>query len=180
MNRTFHWPVIILFIGFAGTSCQQTPSYRFVRVIELGEVAPTGMVVTLDGFWISEARHNRLIKYDWNGNTIEVLRGFRRPMRIAMLADTLYVPEYLIDSVTVVVGGMRRALDLPLRLDAPAAVDDDSHSYAIADFYNHRVILVDDDSVHVIGRPGHGPGELHYPTDIALIGNKEMRSSAAP
>jgi len=48
----------------------------------------------------------------------------------------------------------------------PLAVD--GNSVAIADFYNHRIILQQDDKVTIIGKEGHNDGELYYPTDVDI------------
>ncbi|MFD2833837.1 6-bladed beta-propeller [Gramella sp. AN32] len=43
---------------------------------------------------------------------------------------------------------------------------------AIADFYNHRIILQINDEVHFIGKEGHDKGELYYPIDVKIQQDK--------
>ena len=42
------------------------------------------------------------------------------------------------------------------------------NTIAVADFYNHRIILQHNGQTTTIGYEGHGPGELYYPTDVDL------------
>ena len=39
---------------------------------------------------------------------------------------------------------------------------------AVADFYNHRIILQQDNKTTTFGIEGHGDGELYYPTDVEI------------
>jgi len=52
----------------------------------------------------------------------------------------LYIPEYSADTVTIIDDNERSFLSLKNELDAPAGVDVKGDIYAIADFYNHRIV----------------------------------------
>ena len=56
--------------------------------------------------------------------------------------------------------------------DAPAGVFVNDSLIAVVDFYNHRIILQDENEVMIIGKEGHNKGELYYPTDVALVNDK--------
>ncbi len=41
---------------------------------------------------------------------------------------------------------------------------------AIADFFNHRIVLKEREDTFILGEEGHGNGELYYPTDVEIHG----------
>ena len=66
-------------------------------------------------------------------------------------------------------------LTLQDSLDAPAAVDISGDHIAIADFYNHRVLLKSGDDWQVLGGKGKGVGQMTYPTDCLLYTSPSPR-----
>jgi len=49
---------------------------------------------------------------------------------------------------------------------------------AVADFYNHRIIVKNDSGTYTFGKKGHKNGELFYPTDVKIINNKIIVADA--
>ncbi|MEZ7496953.1 NHL repeat-containing protein [Leeuwenhoekiella aequorea] len=172
--------VFILIAAFLGTiflfSCrgkqeQKTEisaQWKFVKSIDLNNVNPIGIVAQENFLWLSDVDNNRIVKIGLDGKIIESFDGFQRPMHIAIQKDKIYVPEYTSDSLKILEDGKVSTYKLKEKPDAIAGVSIDGKTAAVADFYNNRIILQQDDKVTVIGKEGHNDGELYYPTDVQL------------
>ena len=142
--------------------------WKFVKSIDLNNVNPIGIVAQGDFLWLSDVDNNRIVKIDLNGKIIESFDGFQRPMHIAIQKDKVYVPEYTSDSLKVLEDGKVSIYKLKEKPDAIAGVSIDGNTVAVADFYNNRIILQQDNKVTIIGKEGHKDGELYYPTDVEI------------
>jgi DNA-binding beta-propeller fold protein YncE len=151
-------------------SCFEKPKsqWNFKEVVELKGIAPVGIAIDGNYIWLSDPDHKRVVKTDLRGNILEEITRLERPMHITLSERKLYVPEYLNDSIRVIDGGKDTYLRIKTKLDAPAGVAVGDGTVAIADFYNHRVLLIEDDNELSLGSEGHGPGELYYPTDVEI------------
>ncbi|MFB6307518.1 MAG: 6-bladed beta-propeller [Flavobacteriales bacterium] len=152
-------------------ACHQQSQWQFKKTIKLGEIQPIGIVKVNDYFWISDAGNNRIVKLDDQGNLVKEYIGFQRPMHLAYQNGKLYIPEYLTDTIKTLDKGKISHLPLLKKPDAPAAIDINENQIAVADFYNHRIILQQGDKVITIGKKGHNDGELNYPTDVKIFNN---------
>jgi DNA-binding beta-propeller fold protein YncE len=108
----------------------------------------------------------------WGDSALEL----HRPMHVSLgPGHSLYVAEYLNDRITVLDSAGHLVTRLggttgsgPGELDAPAGAAELGGAVFTADFYNHRVQVLDGAAPRVIGRPGRiFAGRLHYPTDVA-------------
>jgi DNA-binding beta-propeller fold protein YncE len=142
--------------------------WKFVKCIELKNVNPIGIVAQGDFLWLSDVDNNRIVKIDLNGEIIESFDDFQRPMHIAIQKDKVYVPEYTSDSLKILEDGKVSIYKLKEKPDAIAGVSIDGNTVAIADFYNNRIILQQDNKITIIGKEGHKDGELYYPTDVEI------------
>jgi len=165
-------PFITLITVILLTACHNEQArWQFKKTIELGEIQPIGIVKVNDHFWISDAGNNRIIKLDDQGNTVKEYTGFQRPMHLTYHNDKLYIPEFLTDTIKTLHKDKISHLPLLKKPDAPAAIDISENQIAVADFYNHRIILQQGDQVITIGKKGHNDGELYYPTDVEIFNN---------
>jgi len=152
-------------------SCtNEKKEWTFDREIALEDIAPIGMAIDETAIWISDGDNNRLIKTDLNGNIIDKVEGFNRPMHLDAEMGKIYIPEYVTDSIVVISDVGKYYLEIEEELDAPAGIDVSGNNVAIADFYNHRIILKSNDDLISIGKKGmKADGDLHYPTDVQIV-----------
>lgn len=172
--------VFVLIAAFLGTlflfSCRGeqekkteiNSQWKFVKNIDLNNVNPIGIVAQENFLWLSDVDNNRIVKINLDGKIIESFDGFQRPMHIAIQKDKIFVPEYISDTVKIIENGIASIFVLKENTDAIAGIAVDGNTIAVADFYNHRIILQQEDKVTILGKEGHNDGELYYPTDVAI------------
>ena len=146
--------------------------WKFVREIKIDNISPTGLQTDGEYLWISDVKNNRVIKTDLDGNIVKEYPDINRPMHLSIYNSTVYVPEYLTDKLKIINGDEIEEYPLKEKPDAPAGVFVNDSLIAVVDFYNHRIILQDENEVMIIGKEGHKKGELYYPTDVALVNDK--------
>ncbi len=146
--------------------------WEFVREIKVENISPTGLQTDGEYLWISDAKNNRVIKTDLDGSIVKEYPDIKRPMHLSLYNSKIYVPEFLIDKIKIISNDDINEYPLMEKPDAPSGVSVNDTSIAIADFYNHRIILQGKDDIILIGKEGHNEGELYYPTDAALVNNK--------
>jgi DNA-binding beta-propeller fold protein YncE len=164
---------LLLFFG-----CSTNKDYKFVQEVNLNGMKPISIAVAEDGIWVSDSENNRIVKINENGKIISEFDGFQRPMHISLFKEKVYVPEYLNDSIKVISNGKVLTLNLRMKPNAPAGIDVLDSFTAIADFYNHRIIVKNEDSTYSFGSKGHKAGKLFYPTDVKIIGDKIIVADA--
>ena len=142
--------------------------WTYKTQISLGDISPIGITSDRKTLWLSDPDNNRLVKTDLQGNILKKQTGLQRPMHIAFLEGKLYVPEYLTDTIRVFENGIKSVLPVATKPNAPSGIDVEESTIAIADFYNHRIIIKDDTQEINIGIKGNQPGELYYPTDVEI------------
>lgn len=172
--------IIIILLGFlflAGCS-NNNKEYKFVKEIKLEGMNPISIAADGTGIWVSDSKNNRIIKINGNGKILEEFNGFKRPMHISLFNGKVYIPEYLIDSIKVIGNGKVLPFNLGIKPNAPAGIDVSNSLIAVADFYNHRIIVRNKDSTYTIGRKGHKNGELFYPTDVKIVKDKIVVADA--
>jgi len=161
VNLIFFVTAMVLF-----SACSQPPKWTYERTIKLGDITPLGIIKSGDFLWISDSDNNGVFKIDLDGKIIETYDGFERPMHIDIDEEKVYIPEYGIDTITIIHRQKTSHLLIETELDAPAAVDVKGDNYLIADFYNHRIVYSSEGKDLTFGKKGKAPGEFHYPTDI--------------
>lgn len=130
------------------------------------EVRPLSIAFNGDEIWLSEPAQNRLLKINRKGDVLDSITGLERPMNITSFDGKLYVPEYLSDKILIISSNKKDSLQLENQLDAPASIAISSSQIAIADFYNHRIILKSKEQEVFFGSEGSGQSQFHYPTDV--------------
>mgnify|MGYP000312501283 CR=1 FL=1 len=156
------WVGTILFLA-----CSSSSKWSFQNKIFLTDISPIGIAADGDFLWLSDVAGNQLIKIDTDGNILQEHKSVQRPMHIAIFQSKLYVPEFERDTIRIIDHQDRQNLPLGKPLDAPAAVAVKGNDVAIADFYNHRIVIKQKEQTSIIGKEGHQKGELYYPTDAA-------------
>ncbi len=168
MRGDGRWLWLCLLLG----ACRAEPVWQFDRLLPLGEVSPVGIAALGPDLMVSDPANNQVLRLDTDGKVLERFEGLERPMHIFAEGEKLYVPEYLTDSIRVLVGGQWQALPLGDAPNAPASVAVQGEWVAVADFYNHRVLLQKGRKTWSLGQEGHGQGDLYYPTDVAIFQDK--------
>jgi len=166
--RSNLWLCAVSLFGLCICACQTNKSWQLDETISLGEITPIGIAYDGTNFWLSDGDNNQLVQVDKLGKVLQTKSGFKRPMHIAYEAGKLYVPEYGKDSITIINNTETSFLDISEELDAPAGVAiAENGDIAIADFYNHRLLLKHDGTWKSIGKKGrNAAAEFHYPTDV--------------
>lgn len=187
--------ILLLFIAgyFAFVPSDQEPGYEFVKAWgEKGQEAgqfddPTGIAVTANEVFISDARNGRIQVFDFDGNFRrafgqpgEAPGELGRPMNLAIHKQELYVPEYFNDRIQIFsldgtpLRSIGAAGDSPGQFNGPGGVAVAANGdLLVADFYNQRVQHLRSDGSFIAqwgrtGKKGIRAGEFNYPTDVAL------------
>ena len=164
---------LMLFVGCSEKKKEkEIPAFwKFSKEIQLDGVSPIGIVAQDDFLWLSDVDNNRIVKIDLEGKIIEEHTGFQRPMHIAIQSSKIYIPEFISDMVQILENGNVSTYVLTEKPDAPGGVAIEGNNIAVADFYNHRILLRQGDKTSTIGKEGHNEGQLYYPTDVELKNN---------
>lgn len=170
MNRF----IMVLVFTLLLISCKrENKKWIFEEKIRLPEKArPLALAQTGNDFWFSDPEQFRLLKIDRSGQVLDSIVGIERPMNIDFDQGKLYVPEFLTDTIWVFKDGKKSVLILSAEPQAPAGLNAKGDTIAVADFYNHRIILQIKGQVSYIGKEGYNKGELYYPIDVKIKGNK--------
>ena len=155
------------------TSCKvETKEWSYIKTIDLGTTTPIGLTAMEGHLWVADGDNNQLIHLDGEGKVLFKEEGFERPMHIASDGESIYVPEYGKDQITIFKGDERTKLNLVDSLDAPAGIHIEGKYIAIADFYNHRILFGTDGNWISFGKEGKADGEFYYPTDVHIAHQK--------
>ena len=163
--------IILVTIMFASCSGPKD-LWVFERDIELTDISHNGMTIIGDDIWVADTDNNRLVVLDDKGNLKRELPEIERPMHITQVNGKPLVSEYGSDVVSLIEADKRDIIHLAATPDAPASADMVGNKIAVADFYNHRIIVeVDGQEMHIGGK-GNRDGEFHYPTDVQFLDGK--------
>ncbi len=169
----FSFTLVILFL-LSSCGPNSTESWQFSNEIPLEGVGIIGLEYDAEEelFWISDGDNNRLIRADQSGEVVEDVHAFSRPMHLSYREGILYVAEYGADRIVYIAGEDLVSVPLPQAPDAPAGVDVDGRRMAVADFYNHRILLWDESGDLSFGIEGSEDGDFHYPTQVRFFEEK--------
>ncbi len=172
---------LVLALGLVSCKnpAKSNAGWNLTNVIPLDSIGAVGIAAAENGnLWLADADNNRLIKINATGAVREVHPGFERPMHIATRGNALLVAEYGADRLSVYQIPKRDTLGLDVGFDAPSGIDREAGLTAVADFYNHRIVLLDGKTVLSVSKKGTGPGELTYPTDVQFAHGKMFVADA--
>lgn len=174
MNRWHFIPLLlVVLVNCKNPGKKKRPAWVFERKIELPKKSrPLALVKFGDDIWFSDPENLRLLKIDVDGKVLDSITGIKRPMNIDFDNGKLYVPEFLTDTIWIYENGDKKPLELLAKPKAPAGLAVNGDTVAIADFYNHRIILQIGKKVSYLGKQGHAKGQLYYPTDVKIFKNK--------
>lgn len=171
--------VAVLITALCWTSCNNDPKtasghhWVFEKKISLDSFGIVGITPANDkNLWLSDADNNRLLKISPNGQVLDTLTGFDRPMHIAEQESAVLVAEYGADMVRAIHHSKSDTLDFPEAFDAPSGVDIEGDFMAVADFYNHRIVFTKSGTNLTFGQKGNGKGQFTYPTDVQFAHGK--------
>lgn len=170
MKNSLKNVLFILLALILGACSKDKPEWVYQKKIDLPkESRPLAMVKTDESLWISDPENYQVLRVGLNGKIQDSLTNIKRPMNIDASNGWLYVPEYLTDTIWRYKNGIKQPIRINTQLQAPAGITVDGDTIAVADFYNHRVVIQTDGQVTSIGKEGHGDGELYYPTDAKIF-----------
>ncbi len=153
--------------------CSLSPQeWAHQRTIDLGSTTPIGLTVVDQHFWVADGDNNQLVHLDKEGKILFKEEGFERPMHITTDGKSIFIPEYGKDQVTIFQGKDKVKMLLTDSLDAPAGIHYNDGFFAIADFYNHRILYGKEDQWIRFGQEGKENGEFYYPTDVHIFDNQ--------
>ncbi len=156
------------------SGCERTKEqWQFERKIILPkEARPLALAKDEEAIWFSDPDYFRLYKIDGNGKVLDSITGIQRPMNIHFDNGTLFIPEFLTDTVWQYKMGKIDHLKMNERPQAPAGILVYGDTVLVADFYNHRIIVQTANKSFTIGGQGHKDGELYYPIDVKMKDEK--------
>jgi len=163
--------LLILSIIAAFVSCNQNEvpkEWVYQKTIKLDGVNPIGIAVASGKLWLSDGDHNRLVQIDGNGNIESAHDSLDRPMHIAAMDGTLFVPQYGNDKIESIDEKGKFEMKLQDSLDAPAGIAVHKNERAIADFYNNRILYAKGENWISFGKEGKAEGDFYYPTDVQI------------
>lgn len=160
-----------LFVLISFYSCQKKV-WTYSKTIELGSVTPIGLTAIGNHLWVSDGDNNQLVYLNDKGEILMKEKGFERPMHITTDGVSIYIPEYGKDQITILKGINRSTMTLGDSLDAPAGIHYANENFAIADFYNHRILFGNGNKWISFGKEGKADGEFYYPTDVHIANQK--------
>lgn len=178
MNKILSYSIaIVLFVSCNGSEktkkVKDGVQWQFKETLVLPkEVRPLSIAIEGSEIWLSDPEHNRLLKINRKAGVLDSIIGLERPMNITFFERKLYVPDYLSDRILIFGEKVKDSLKLVNQLNAPASVDVSSSQIAIADFYQHRILLKRKDDEMIFGKEGKQQGQFHYPTDVKLFKNR--------
>lgn len=167
--------IILGILAFALTSCASKNEHKhwvWKQNIPTPGIRPIGMVKPAGELWLSDGDHNRLVSVDQQGMILQEVTGFDRPMHINDLEGDIFIPEYGADIITKFSNGTKAKIEIAPSLNAPSGIDIQGENMAIVNFYDHEILYFDGANWVKIGKEGHDAGQLYYPTDVQIIGNK--------
>ena len=170
MNFRLSHIIPVAFLLFLTSSCEKPEKqWRFERKIMLPEESrPLALAKDGETLWFSDPDYFRLYKIDGDGKVLDSITGIQRPMNIHFDNGTLFIPEFLTDTIWQYRDDKRWPLKISKRPQAPAGVSIYGDTVLIADFYNHRIIVETPNKSFTIGRQWHKDGELYYPIDVKM------------
>lgn len=168
MMNKIKWLWLLLMLA----GCRPSADWRFETLLPVEGASPVGIALLDGDLMVSDVENNRVLRIDSSGQVLERFDGFQRPMHLFAEGGKLFVPEYLTDTIKILQNGRQEILPLRDTVNAPAAVAVEGEWVAVADFYNHRILLQNRTETLSLGKEGHGKGELYYPTDVAIYGDK--------
>jgi len=155
------------------SSCQDNSElWIYQHTIDLGKTTPIGLTAVNNHLWIADGDNNQLVHINSDGKILFEEGGFDRPMHIASDGESIYIPEYGKDQITIFNNKEKSSLKLRDSLDAPAGIHIVNEQIAIADFYNHRILFGKKDKWISLGKEGKKDGEFYYPTDVHIAHQK--------
>lgn len=161
--------LILVAVALIGCS-EETKEWVFHGKIELPEkTQPLALAKIGEEIWLSDPEHFRLLKIDLKGRVLDSITGLKRPMNLDSDKGKLYVPEFLTDTIWVIENGIKMPFSIKAKPDAPAGLFVKGDTIAVADFYNHRIILQLNGKISFVGKKGHQKGGLYYPTDVKIF-----------
>lgn len=169
------WILICAFLF----SCSSEKEWTFSEKIELPEdVRPLGLTLKGDQFWVSDPDNNRILQITNQGQVLDSVKNLNRPMHITSNGEIVYIPNFTSDTIATFENEELRSIQIGDSLDAPASVAMLDKTMAIADFYNHRVLLLEGGKITQIGSEGRSDGLLYYPTDVSLTKDRVVVADA--
>ena len=169
------WILICAFLF----SCSSEKDWTFSEKIELPEdIRPLGLTWKGDQFWISDPDNNRILLISYQGQVLDSVINLNRPMHITSYGEIVYIPNFTSDTITAFENEELRSIQIEDSLDAPASIAMLDKTMAIADFYNHRVLLLEGGKITQIGSEGRSDGLLYYPTDVSLTKDRVVLADA--
>jgi DNA-binding beta-propeller fold protein YncE len=172
MKQLFSGILTVLIIGSCAKKVEPPKVWTLQNTVTIEGVNPIGVTTMNGNLWVSDGDHNRLVELDPQGKIIHIIDSLERPMHIDADQQTLYVPQYGMDNIATFNGGKSGVLSVQDSLDAPAAVSVYNAEWAVADFYNNRILYFDGKENISFGKEGKGEGEFYYPTDVQITEDK--------
>jgi len=148
---------------------------------------PTGIAITDDEVFVSDARNNRIQVFNWDGvfkrqitKTGKNGEKLGRPMNLTIKNGLLYVPDYWNDQIDIfsTAGDWKKSIgsagNEPGQMRSPGGLAVmDNGDLLIAGFYNQRIQKLNAGGTFIrqwgkTKKIGIGAEQFNYPTDVTI------------
>ena len=141
-------------------------------------IKPYGIAVTKGQVFICDSAKQQVMVFNLAHNTVDMIKGFKRPLNIAVDSDgTRFVSDG--DYKKIMVNGhnnqYRWSYGNTSAKPIGIAISDDRVFFT--DIAAHQVVILNKNSGQELGRisaPGATPGKIYAPTSLALDGQKNI------
>ncbi len=163
--------ILLSLVTLTLASCNQYQNWFFEKELQLNNVHAIGITTVNNQIWLSDGNGNRLVSINEQGELINEIKNFERPMHISAFEGNLLIPEYGRDTISILKPSFKKTSLITPKLDAPAGIHQWKKEIAIADFYNHRILYKSKNKWIIIGEKGSHNGQFNYPTDVQITEN---------
>lgn len=140
-----------------------------------GLIRPYGVAWDGDGLLVTDPGAGRLIAIDARGRTVRAA-AFESPIGVARCPEGVVATDSRAGLVALLDSSLHLRRLLAEDLDRPTGVACRAGEIFVAETGAHRIVVLaagsgSPERIRVLGRRGDGPGELYFPTSLALDGD---------
>lgn len=140
-----------------------------------GLVRPYGVAWDGDGLLVTDPGAGRLIEIDARGRVVRAA-AFESPIGVARCPEGVVATDSRAGLVALLDSTLRLRRLLAEGLDRPTGVACRKGEIFVAETGAHRIVVLAPEGgspgrIRILGRRGDGPGELNFPTSLALDGD---------
>jgi len=160
---------LTLLVIFAGCDNKKSKWVFDEQITLPEETRPLAIAASDNHFlWVSDPQNYRILKINRKGKIVDSIANLKRPMNIDVHQEQLFIPAYHTDSIWRYANAEKQPFQINTKLQSPTGLHVHKDTIAVADFFNHRIVLQVNGKIRAIGKKGHKQGQLYYPIDVKI------------